>query len=449
MNNNLKKIFTVSQLNSIIKSILETNINEILIKGEINNLKYQSSGHVYFTLVDDKSQISCVIFKNYALSLDARPKNGDKIILKANISVYLPRGGYQLIVKKIKFQGQGDLLLKLHELKNKLKNKGWFDSENKKNIVKFPKRIGVVTSPTGAVIQDILNVINRRFFNMHIILNPVKVQGEGAREEIAKAIDDFNKYNLVDTIIVGRGGGSIEDLWAFNEEIVAKAIFESKIPIISAVGHETDITISDLVADVRAPTPSAAAEISVQDKKKLNITLNNLKIYLKKALYKDLENYKKQLRKYYNYPVFKHSYYLFSKEIQKLDDIKDRLNSVILHLLEKKKMQKDNFIKQLNNLNPIAIINHKKELKELYKKKLDSYIENQINLYKDKIIKIKNHLNGINHKNLLKKGYSISFYEKTNSIILSVDELKKDDKIITFVNDGKIKSKICDIIKNG
>jgi exodeoxyribonuclease VII large subunit len=261
------KALSVTELTSQIKQQLETGFSSIYVKGEISNIKLQASGHYYFTLKDAGSQISCVLFKGHTKALSRAPKEGDQVVVQGDISVYAPRGNYQLLVKTIEYVGIGTLLMQLHMLKEKLQAEGLFDKSRKKLLPRFPKIIGVITSPTGAVIQDILTVLERRSSGMHLILNPVKVQGEGSAEEIARAIDDCNRYAICDVLIVGRGGGSLEDLWAFNEEIVVRAIARSQIPIISAVGHETDVSLSDFVADVRAPTPSAAAEICTAEKR--------------------------------------------------------------------------------------------------------------------------------------------------------------------------------------
>ncbi len=313
------KIYSVSELTYAIKSILENKFRFISIKGEVSNFKHQSSGHLYFSIKDKNAQISSAMFRQNAKSLTKMPKDGDQVIVEGEISVYPPRGNYQIIVRKLRFEGVGDLLVKLHELKEKLKQMGWFEKDIKKKLPFFPKRIGVITSPTGSVIQDILNVLKRRFSNFNLILNPTKVQGYGAKEEIAQAIYDFNKYNLCDVLIIGRGGGSLEDLWAFNEEIVAKAIFESKIPIISAVGHETDVSISDFVADVRAPTPSAAAELAVKEKSHILDTLNNYqKQILKHTVYLYKNDFQK-LKSYIQNPYLSSSTMLLGKQMQMIE----------------------------------------------------------------------------------------------------------------------------------
>jgi len=259
-------LLTVSQLTNAIKMSLESMFPSIYLQGEITNFKVQTSGHLYFSLKDANAQIAAVMFAREASYLKTMPKAGDQVVIKGEINVYPPKGNYQLLVRELSFVGLGELLQRLEQLKVKLHQMGWFKAARKKPLPRYPKRIGVITSPTGAVIQDIINVLSRRFSGFSLLLNPVKVQGEGAAKEIAQAIEQFNRYQLVDVMIVGRGGGSLEDLWAFNEEIVAEAIYNSQIPIISAVGHETDHCIADYVADVRAPTPSAAAEIVIAEK---------------------------------------------------------------------------------------------------------------------------------------------------------------------------------------
>lgn len=417
------KIFTVSELTLTIKSLLEPKLASVAIQGEISNFKQQSSGHIYFSLKDLEAQISCAFFRGDARNLTRMPKDGDQVIVKGSISIYPPRGSYQVIVKELEFSGIGALLAKLHELKEKLKAKGWFDPALKKRLPQVPKRIGVVTSPTGAVIQDILNILKRRFPGFHLILNPVKVQGEGAKEEIARAIYDFNKYELADVLIVGRGGGSLEDLWPFNEEIVAKAIFESKIPIISAVGHETDFSIADFVADVRAPTPSAAAELVIVEKAKIKEALQNFHKAMAKALQHRIENGKIRLLGFLKQPLFSSPSFLFAKEMQKLDEIKLFLSSRLLNELEKKKMLLLSIKKRLTILSPL------------------SKIEN----LKQKLKGLSAHLRSISPLNLLEKGYTIVFSEKERSVILSAKDLKVGQAISTRFRDGVVTSTVKEI----
>lgn len=436
------KVLTVSELTFAIKSILEKNFTFISLKGEVSNFKYQSSGHMYFSLKDENSQISCVLFKGNSTNLQKIPKDGDQIIIEAELSVYPPRGNYQLIVRKLSYSGAGELLLKLHELKEKLKQRGYFNLEHKKPLPMFPKTIGVVTSPTGAVIQDIINVLKRRFSNFHLILNPVKVQGAGAAEEIAKAIEDFNKYQLADVLIVGRGGGSLEDLWAFNEEIVAKAIFDSTIPIISAVGHETDVSIADFVADLRAPTPSAAAEMVIKEKNQFVYTLDNYKKQISGQLLHQTKNLKVKLTNYKRHPYLSSPYNILGSKMQMLDDLKNSIDSSIKQRLHR---QKDFLIllkNQLKSLNPKNKIRDKKNELDLFYKKLDQSIKNQLEIKQERLVKLVQHLRAIDPKNLLKKGYSILFKEKDASIIHSKDDITENEKFLALVSDGTIYGRI-------
>jgi exodeoxyribonuclease VII large subunit len=460
------KIFTVSELTYSIKSLLEGQFNQVSIKGEISNFKKQSSGHIYFSLKDKESQISAALFKGNVKNLSRLPKDGDQVIAIGEISVYPPRGNYQIIVREIQFLGIGELLLKLHELKQELQLKGFFDPEHKKKIPPLPRTIGVVTSPTGAVIQDILNVLKRRFFNFHLILNPVKVQGEGAAEEIAQAIDDFNKFKLADVLIIGRGGGSLEDLWPFNEKIVAEAIYRSEIPIISAIGHETDTTIADFVADVRAPTPSAAAEMVISEKSHL---LKNILYYEKQLLSSitvKITQHRNHIFYLLKHPVFSSSSALLSKYFQLLDEERSSIEIIIKHILDSKKNLYISYVKQLKALNPKNQIYLLKEKLHFHLSKIDMAIKSNLLLHKrafnkelifsqcerliyqaiksrkDNLQKLLSHLKSIDPKNLLKKGYSILFSEIDNSIILSAKEVASNQPISALMHDGKIKAKV-------
>jgi len=271
-----KKILTVSELTLNIKGHLEEGFRELWVEGEISNFRSPASGHYYFTLKDDKSQIRAVVFRFMGRSLKFEPKDGLSVICRGRITVYEPRGEYQLILDYMEPKGIGALQLAFEQLKEKLAKEGLFDPAHKKLLPLLPQKIGIVTSPTGAAIRDLLTVIGRRFSNVEILINPVKVQGEGAHQEIAKSIYELNGIPGIDVIIITRGGGSLEDLWSFNEEIVARAIYRSSIPVISAVGHEIDFTIADFVADLRAPTPSAAGELVVRDKAELINLLETL-----------------------------------------------------------------------------------------------------------------------------------------------------------------------------
>lgn len=388
---------SVTDLNKYIKDKIADDeyLNNVLIKGEISNFKRHYTGHMYFTLKDENSLIKCIMFKSYAQKLMFEPKDGKKVFVFGTVSVFERDGIYQIYVKAMEEDGVGDLYTKYQKLKKELEEKGLFDIENKKKIPLMPKVIGVLTSQTGSVIRDIINVSTRRNPNVYIRLLPVPVQGEGAAEKIAKGIEYMNENNLADVLILARGGGSLEDLWPFNEEIVAYSIYNSKIPIISAVGHETDFSISDFVADLRAPTPSAAAELAVPDiyelKQKINTYQNRLKI----SLTKKVEIMKLRYEKCMSSFVFK--------------EPTRRINENYIKL--------DSYIKQLENL-----INTKSE------KEKNRYVELVAKL--DTLSPLKT----------LMRGYSIT--EKEGKIVKSIVELKKDDNIDIRLTDGKIQAKI-------
>ena len=282
---------TVTDLNRYIKNKVDNDeyLNNVLVKGEISNFKHHYTGHMYFTLKDENSLIKCIMFKTYTPNLKFVPKDGMKVMILGTVSVFERDGVYQIYCKAMQEDGMGSLYTAYEELKNKLEKQGLFDKKYKKPIPKFPKSLGVLTASTGSVIRDIINVSTRRNPNCYIKLLPVPVQGKGAGEKIAEAIKIMNKYELADVIILARGGGSLEDLWPFNEEVVAHAIFESKLPIISAVGHETDFTIADFVADLRAPTPSAAAELAVPNVNDILIDLEKYNNRFKNSLKKKIE----------------------------------------------------------------------------------------------------------------------------------------------------------------
>ena len=321
------RALNISEVNSYIKRILTNDpiLYNLRIKGEISNFKVHSSGNVYLSLKDETSKINCIIFRNNydkSLKLD----NGVKIIASGYISVYERDGAYQFYINEVEIEGIGNLYIEFNKLKEKLKKEGLFDSMYKKEIPKIPKSIGVVTSPTGAVIRDIINVVKRRFPKIDLKLYPVNVQGERSAEDICEGIEFFNRMENVDIIIVGRGGGSLEELWSFNEEIVAREIFKSKIPVISAVGHETDFTICDFVSDMRAPTPSAAAEIATPDLSDIYFKLDNIKNRMSRSLNNqvifDNEKLNNTFDKINNYMK---SYIIRDKNIQ-LDQIYDKIN---------------------------------------------------------------------------------------------------------------------------
>lgn len=386
-------IFSVSELTLHIKRNLESLFASVKVEGEITNLKHQASGHIYFSIKDAQCQISAVLFRGSASKMTRLPKDGDKVVVQASLAVYAPRGTYQLVVSSLDYDGVGDLLLQLHQLKEQLQGLGYFAQERKKSLPPFPKTIGVVTSPTGAVIQDILNVLTRRTAGFHLILNPVKVQGEGSAKEVAQAITQFNVLKNVDVIIVARGGGSLEDLWAFNERCVADAIFHSKIPVIAAIGHETDVSIADFVADVRAPTPSAAAEIVLKEKSALLERLGHIRQTLRSSIINRAAQFRLKLDRYAHHPIFKDPYALIAPFSQRLDDVTESISDQMHLKIERLKTSFEN------------------------KKLL---------------------LAAFDPKNVLKKGYCIPFSEKGGHVILSTKQLKPKATLSLMFSDGDV-----------
>jgi len=352
-----QKIYTVSALTRQVKEVLEMSLPRLWVEGEISNLKLHSSGHIYFTLKDESAQINCAMWRSRTNQLLFRPQDGMKILVEGEVQVYEKGGTYQLIIFQMQPAGVGALQLAFEELKKKLHAEGLFDEQFKKPIPAYPERIGIVTSSTGAAIRDIVSVVTRRFPAVQLILYPARVQGEGAAEEIAGAIRDLNEYGDVDVIIIGRGGGSLEDLWAFNEEIVARAIFDSSIPIVSAVGHEVDYSIADFVADQRAPTPSAAAEMVVKDRLELFGAVNYYQERLNNALEKVIKESKERISLYRSSYAFRKPEDFIFQKMQQVDDLQKLISISINHLIKIKGQNAHRLEKHLNVLNPIAILN--------------------------------------------------------------------------------------------
>jgi exodeoxyribonuclease VII large subunit len=399
------KYYSVTQYNTSIKRFLDSvdACQDVHVKGEISNYKGATNGHLYFTLKDEESRIGAVMF-NAASKLDFEPKDGDSVLIDGRISVYVQTGQYQVYVNKMRLDGQGDLLKRLEELKKKLQAEGLFDESHKREIPKYPSRIGVITAPNKAAKSDIISTIKRRFPICEVILFPAIVQGDNAKDSIVKMIEEANdpKYEI-DTLIVGRGGGSIEDLWAFNEEVVARAIYNSRIPIISAVGHETDFTIADFVADKRAPTPTGAAEMSVPSLVDLQTYINQLNIRSNEFINNKLKLLRQSLDKYKTSYVLSNPLAPFEVKAQMLDGLYDRLNRYIKDIL---------LVRYKNNM-------------ELYINKLEL----------------------LNPLNVLKKGYSISSIN--DKPIKSTKDVNKDDNVIIKVIDGEIKTTVKEVVSHG
>ncbi len=337
----------------------------------------------------------------------------------------------------MQFKGVGELLLKYQELKKKLEHLGWFAKEHKKPLPKFPRRIGVVTSPTGAVIQDMINVLTRRAIGFHLILNPVRVQGERASFEIAQAIEQFNAHNLADVLIIGRGGGSLEDLWAFNEEVVARAIFESKIPIISAVGHETDVSLSDFVADVRAPTPTAAAEIVMSEKVHHLQTLEKIERNAKQTLHHLIHRYRERLKRFSTHPLMTTPYALLGNHLQQLDEKRFLIDQKIRQKILLKKEILLGMKKQATALRPSAKLEAFSQKLDALQREIERNFTSFCTIQKERLEKLRQNLIALDPKKVLKRGYSILFHQKNGSVIVSSTQLLPGTEIRALLPDGE------------
>lgn len=377
MNN---KYINIIDLNNYIKSRIDEDVhlNKVYLKGEISNFKNHTRGHLYFTLKDDYARISAIMFYNNAINLNFKPEDGMNVLIEGRISCYPAQGTYQIYVEKMEMDGLGNLYIEYEKLKKKLESQGLFDASHKKPIPKFPKKIGIITASTGAAVRDIISTIKRRFPICETILFPTLVQGDGAKENIVKQIKRANEYDL-DVIICGRGGGSIEDLWAFNEEMVALAIYESKIPIISAVGHEPDFTIADYVADLRAPTPTGAAEMAVPTIMEINNMLSQYCIRLNKNIKNTVNNNFIRLRNSKNAYVLKNPLALYETKEQKLDGYIESLNSLINININNKEHKYEILVNTLKLVNPLSILEKGYSLVEKDNKLINNSKDLQIN----------------------------------------------------------------------
>ncbi|MGI6778072.1 MAG: exodeoxyribonuclease VII large subunit [Acetivibrionales bacterium] len=354
----MQHILSVSEINKYIKDVFSKDLvlSNLWVKGEISNFKLHSSGHMYFTLKDEKSILRSAMFRSYSSALKFRPENGMRVIIRGYVSIYERDGQYQLYVEEMQPDGIGSLHIAFEQLKEKLQKEGLFDPGKKRAIPFVPKSIGVITSITGSVIRDILHVLDRRFWNINLKVYPVQVQGEVAAKQISKAIEKLNELDNVEVIILARGGGSLEELWAFNDENLARCIFRSRIPVISAVGHETDYTVSDFVADLRAPTPSAAAEIVMPEKKVIKERIENLVVKLEAIVQKNIDSKRVKLERIINSAVFKQPYNTVNQERMRLDLLNRDLIKAINEYKEKNKNTAALLANKLDALSPLKIL---------------------------------------------------------------------------------------------
>lgn len=420
-----RSILSVSQLTQLLKGVIEENFHQVWVQGEISNLSMPQSGHCYFTLKDSGAQLRGVMFRGAAKMLRFRLQDGLGVIVRGRLTVYDQRGDYQILADYLEPVGFGALQLAFQQLKEKLSREGLFDPSHKKEIPQFPQRIGIVTSPTGAAIHDILKVLLRRFAGMEVLILPVRVQGEGAAEEIAAALRDFNRLDTVDVLIVGRGGGSVEDLWAFNEEVVARAIYASRIPVISAVGHEVDITISDLVADLRAPTPSAAAEMVIKSKAELAEQVAVLSLRLRQAMHHRLAAVRTNLG--YCTRLLKDPVLLIGYHQQRVDDYSERLSGCGRKLVNVRTEKVTTLSERLRLQTPAVRLQRQRERLQMQENRLQQQMRRRVDNARESLSLPLARLHALSPLAVLDRGYAIALRIPGNAVvrdaaILSVGE---------------------------
>lgn len=432
-----EKYLSISDLNEYIKVMFDENsfLRKIYLKGEISNFKNHTRGHLYFTLKDETSRISAVMFYNKALSLKFKPEDGMNVLIEGRISCYPAQGTYQIYVDSMEMDGLGNLYIEYEKLKKKLASEGLFNERFKKAIPKYPKRIGIITASTGAAIRDILSTIKRRYPICETILFPSLVQGASAAPEIVKQIRRANEFDL-DVIICGRGGGSIEDLWAFNEEMVARAIFESKIPIISAVGHEVDFTIADFVADLRAPTPTGAAEMAVPTKYDIECLLKEKQSRLNTLIKNNLKTKTEKIKSLKASFVLKNPMTLYELKEQKLDTLIDGLNKGMQKKLEEYENHLNTIKHNVVLKRPLASFEITKKNLENNQVKMNQFIKRYIEKKEHEMKLLANTLKLVNPLNILDKGYSL--VAKDNKIIKNSDEIEIEDTIQIKLKKGEL-----------
>ena len=439
------QVQTVSELTCSIKGLLETEFPFVTVTGEISNLRRPHSGHLYFTLKDDAAQLKAVLFKLQQRYLAETPKDGMQVVCRGRISVYEPRGDYQLIADTMEFQGAGSLQIAFENLKKRLAEEGLFDAGHKKELPFLPRKITLITSPDGAAVHDFIKVAQNRFPAMPIEIFPVRVQGDGAAEDIVQAVKTINAVHATDIIVLCRGGGSIEDLWPFNEEKTARAIYDSEIPIVSAVGHEIDFTIADFVADLRAPTPSAAAEIIIPERRNLHEKIQNITNRLSRALVRAIDLYR------HRYERLQQKLTAFSATVTHNLLLVDSTETALLiaheRYLQKKRNDLNKVISRLQQQNPLHVLSYQKKLVAKAKEQLLAMMQVQLQRKKTFFVQHAQLLDAVNPRAVLGRGYSIVTSEKTGKLVRSSMEVTKGDALQVVLHQGTLGCQVTQIKK--
>ncbi|CAI2716913.1 exodeoxyribonuclease VII large subunit [Nitrospina watsonii] len=431
-------VFTVGELTRTIRSLLEQAFEMVWVEGEISNYTVANSGHAYFSLKDDKAQVRCVFFRGNRMRVKFKPGDGDQVLVCGRLNVYEPRGEYQIVVDSLEPRGLGALQKAFEQLKEKLQKEGLFDEARKQPIPEFPWRVGIVTSPTGAAIRDIVNVIQRRNPKISALLYPVKVQGDGAAEEVAEAIRYMNTIEDLDVLIVGRGGGSIEDLWAFNEEVVARAIYASELPVISAVGHEIDFTIADFVADLRAPTPSAAAELAVPRLKDVMEDLSWLINSLIDGMDDEIGEYKDHLRRLIDRRFFREPQRILEGPAQRLDEISQRLLRGLDQWVVVQRHRAVSTVHRLMQASPQWDIKNGEDKRAGLEHRLIKQMASQSRWHRQRFEGVAKNLNALSPLSILDRGYSITTDTQSGKAVKASGEVKPGDKVEVRLSKGKL-----------
>ena len=440
---NNQEIISVSDVNDLAKGLLEKDLSNVWIQGEISSFTAHGSGHWYFTIKDKKSSLDCVMFKFDNINLLFEPKVGDELILNGKVSIYSPTGRYQFNVKHIEVSGEGALLRAFEDLKKKLDQEGLFDDLNKKDLPELPLEVSVITSATGAVFQDIINVLSRRSPSVLITLVETPVQGKQAENEICKAIERVNKFQNSDLIILARGGGSIEDLWCFNMESVARAIFKSEIPLVSAVGHETDFTISDFVADLRAPTPSAAAEIISQNHSNLNTLIASVQKDLYLQINNKLRNQNEGLRSLTK--LIRHPGDKLREVSQRIDGIETHLANLLERILLISKGEVNSISSSLKEFSPSMMVENSKNRIENLIKDIRRSMQAVLEEKRNQFLTSSHTLEAVSPLSVLSRGYSILTKGKEEKVINSYSQVKVGDEITGKLKEGQILTKVINV----
>lgn len=440
-----ESIYSVSELNRETKRLLANHFRTVQVQGEISNLSLPSSGHYYFTLKDAQAQVRCAMFRGQQQRLRFKPANGDSVIATAQVSLYEPRGDYQLVVEHLAEAGDGALRLAFERLKQKLLTEGLFDQERKKPLPSLPERIGVITSPSGAAIHDILSVLKRRFPAIPVLIYPVAVQGDTAKFEISAALAKANRDPQVDVLILARGGGSLEDLWAFNEEIVARAIVDSKIPVISAVGHEVDFSIADFVADLRAATPSAAAERVVPDATILLGAFASFEHQMQRLMQQKLLRQRQQLEWLEKALRSQHPGQKLQRNAQRLDELELRLRHAMLNRLAHARQQAAIREQRLYGNQPLAAIKSQQRQLQFFRQRLQTAVKAKIKMLNSQHAAAAQTLHAVSPLATLERGYAIVQHHSSKQLVKSISPLNVGDLLDTRITDGRIVSRVTDI----